>query len=139
MRYDFESAAFLDASGFSEDLIRTFSYPPPIPGSVIDTNSVLLTPEIHRGPPELRDVNVTWNSVSFTIFAPAARGGLFGRHSGSMTVHVSFAYFDSANTMSPEDLRDDWNRAQAAFAERFLKDSHSSEQRSSSPSPAVGS
>jgi len=122
MRHDFQQTAFLDASGFDEDLTRFFSYSPPIPGSVIDTNSVVLTPEIHRGDPKLRDVNVSWNAVSFTIFAPAAGGFPFGHHSGSMSVHVSFSYFDSLNPLSPERIRAIFEEADEERAARFRKD-----------------
>jgi hypothetical protein len=122
MRYTYEDHPHLDASGYSDDQERLYSYRPPIDGSVIDTNSVILDPDIHRGSPELRDVDVRWDAVRFTLFSPAARGFPFGRHSGSITVHVSFQYFDSSNVMSAEELKADWVKAQAALAAKYVKE-----------------
>ena len=117
MRYDFQYPATLDASGFAQDQERPYSFPPPIVGTVIDTNSVVLTPEILRGAPELRNVNVTATAVSFTIFCPAAGGFPIGHHSGSMIVHVSFSYFDALNPMPPEQLRTRSEEAERARSE----------------------
>jgi hypothetical protein len=120
MRNSYTGTVGLDASGFSEDQTRQYNFPAPQRGTVIDSNTVVLTPNILRGSAEIRDVVINEYAVGFTLWTQAAGGFLFGHHSGSILVDVSFQYFDSANPMSAEELQVQWEKAKAEMAAQYL-------------------
>jgi hypothetical protein len=85
-----------DNSGVHTDTTTQIEYTPQqfgasataqiIPGTVQQSYTVF------RGLAYVQDVNITQGSITFQVYTQAADDGLFGHHSGSITVSTSFQW-----------------------------------------------
>lgn len=48
---------------------------------------------VSRGSAYVQNLNITANSITFQVFTEAANDGLFGHHSGAITVDTAFQWF----------------------------------------------
>lgn len=87
-----------DNSGTDTDITTVINYTPQEfgapPGAQISVGLFSPPqPSVHRGSAAVRDVTVTPTAISFEVWTQAASGGLFGHHSGSITVVTSFSWW----------------------------------------------
>ena len=83
-----------DNSPNPNDMDPTISYTPEMfgapPGAQIITGTVQINASVYRGKAYVRNETITADAISFEVYTQAANDGLFGWHSGSITVTTTF-------------------------------------------------
>lgn len=86
-----------DNSGVSTDTDTLISYTPEQfgapPGAQIITGTVNITQHVSRGKAYVHNEDITSGGISFMVYTQAANDGIFGWHSGSITVATSFQWY----------------------------------------------
>ena len=91
-----------DNSGVATDTDRPVNYKPDQfgapPGAQIITGTVQINQSVYRGKAYVHDETITPEGISFMVYTQAANDGLFGWHSGSITVTTSFQWYYLTDT-----------------------------------------
>lgn len=86
-----------DNSGVNNDITTQIVYTPQMFGAPataqIIPGTANTTVQVHRGSASITPPLVTEDSITFSVWTQAAGGGLFGHHSGSITVSTSFMWY----------------------------------------------
>jgi hypothetical protein len=85
-----------DNSGVATDTTTQIEFTPqqfgaPATAQII-TATVNQSYYVSRGMAYAQDLNITGNSITFQVYTQAAWDGLFGHHSGAITVDTSFQW-----------------------------------------------
>lgn len=86
-----------DNSGSSTDITQPITYTPQMYGAPataqIIPGSINMSVQVHRGLAYIEFYEADEDSIKFVVYTQAAGGGLFGHHSGSITVSTSFMWY----------------------------------------------
>lgn len=87
---------YQDNSGVKTDTTTPIEYTPqqfgaPATAQII-TGTLNQSYWVSRGTAYVQDLNITPDSITFQVYTQAADNGLFGHHSGAITVATSFQW-----------------------------------------------
>ncbi len=86
-----------DNSGVATDTDTRVVYQPAMfgapPGAQVITGTVQITQHVSRGLAYLHNEEITPDGISFMVYTQAANTGLFGWHSGAITVTTTFQWY----------------------------------------------
>jgi hypothetical protein len=91
-----------DNSGDNTDTDTPINYTPEQfgapPGAQIITGTVQINQYVSRGNAYVHNETITADAISFDVYTQAANDGLFGWHSGSITVNTTFQWYYIADS-----------------------------------------